>query len=379
MKLRRPPDARLALLAALALIFTGCGQATKPAAAPIAVEAAPAVEASGAQAAHDLAEPLTEQMGYTPPTEAERHAFLKTLAKPTFTEAAPHFFAAGGPAPPSTGPPEPNKPVLLYRSLNLAHVRKYGKPFIVGAQGIGDCTSWGWGHAADVGLAIDYVLGTSGDFHTVATEAVYGLGRVEGSGRSRGGYSDGSYGAAMAAGVTKYGVVFRIDYTGQASAETDLRVYSKDRAKAWGNFGCGGQNDDGRLDAQARRHPVKQVALVTTYAEAVEAVRNGFAIAVCSGQGFTKQRDAAGFARASGSWAHCMVFLGVRFDRPGLLCLNSWGPRWISGPKWPEDQPDGSFWVDEAVVERMLRGRDSYAVSTIVGFPARKLAHAEGW
>ena len=73
-----------------------------------------------------------------------------------------------------------------------------------------------------------------------------------------------------------------------------------------------------------------------------------------------------------------MCFVGVRFgQRPGLLCLNSWGPSWVSGPKWPPDQPDGSFWVEARVATRMLSGRDSFAVSGYEGFPYRPLDHGD--
>tara|TARA_R110000868_G_scaffold228799_2_gene481762 strand:- start:833 stop:1066 length:234 start_codon:yes stop_codon:yes gene_type:complete len=67
-----------------------------------------------------------------------------------------------------------------------------------------------------------------------------------------------------------------------------------------------------------------------------------------------------------------MIFIGVddAHRRPGLCCMNSWGPNWISGPK-RHNQPDGSGWVDAETCDRMLRVQpDSYAVSGFVGFPA---------
>jgi hypothetical protein len=75
-----------------------------------------------------------------------------------------------------------------------------------------------------------------------------------------------------------------------------------------------------------------------------------------------------------------MVFVAVRYQRNGspsdaLLCLNSWGPNWITGPKWPADMPDGSFWVERRVVERMLAQEDSFAVGSISGFGWRDLHH----
>lgn len=73
-----------------------------------------------------------------------------------------------------------------------------------------------------------------------------------------------------------------------------------------------------------------------------------------------------------------MVFFGVRFEgRPGLLCLNSWGPDWVNGPKWPADQPNGSFWVDSKTVDAMLANEDSFAISGFVGFPFRELNHGD--
>lgn len=367
---------------------------------------------------HDAGPPPAMNFGYTPPTEAERREFLQTLPDETLREAAPHFFEARGPPakPASLQRPTADEPVLLYRPLDEAHRRKYGTPFRVGKQGIGDCVSWGWAHGGDVLLAISYIDGRSGDFEMIASEATYGLARVEGSGKTRGGYSDGSYGAAAARAVTRFGFVLRKDYRDRASAETDLRSYSSSRAKAWGNFGCGGADDAGRLDEIAKTHAVRQVALVTTWDEFVAAIQNGYPVAICSGQGFTSTRDADGFCRASGSWSHCMVAIGVRFasshksaarpvfdwpglfrarggdgaaleplvrpvvlqpieasDRDGGLILNSWGTSWVGGPKWPSDQPDGSFWCERKTLERMLAGRDSYAMSDVIGFPRREL------
>ena len=73
-----------------------------------------------------------------------------------------------------------------------------------------------------------------------------------------------------------------------------------------------------------------------------------------------------------------MSFIAVRYgSRPGLLCLNSWGPSWVRGPKWPEDMPEGSFWVDKDTVDAMLRGGDSFAVGSVAGFDWRDLDHGE--
>ena len=76
-------------------------------------------------------------------------------------------------------------------------------------------------------------------------------------------------------------------------------------------------------------------------------------VTVCSDQGFTMTRDKDGFCRASGVWNHCMLINAVRFDRPGALICQSWGPDTPSGPTSLE-QPSFSFWCDKKTVEHSL-------------------------
>ncbi|PQO45850.1 hypothetical protein [Blastopirellula marina] len=305
-------------------------------------------------------QPAVALFGYKPHPQ-ETRKFLQSLPQANLRQAAPQLFAAHGPP----------QDAFLYRALYKAHRDKFGADWQVGRQGIGDCVSWGWAHACDIHLAVMYCQGDSADWRPVATESIYGGSRVEARGVSRGGYSDGSYGGAAAKWVRDYGLIFRQEY-----ASVDLSSYSSRRAKDWGNYGNGGQEDDGRLDREAEKSPVRTVALVKTFDEAAAAIQSGYPVPVCSGQGFRSRRDDDGFCDPSGSWSHCMCFIGVRRDRPGLLCLNSWGPTWVTGPKWPDDMPDGSFWVDEATVNRMLRQNDSFSVSGYDGFPFRQLDHA---
>lgn len=302
--------------------------------------------------------------GYKPNREAAEE-FIRSLPKPTIRDAGPDLFRHGA----------DNRPLLLYRALYEAYSNySGGKQWRVGAQGIGDCVSWGWAHGADIHLAVMWCLGDTSEWRPAATEAIYGGSRVEARGVSFGGWSDGSYGSAAAKWVRDWGILFRQPYS---ELGFDLSTYSASRAKDWGAYGAGGKDDGGKADEQAKKHPIREVALVTSFEEAARAIEAGYPVPVCSGQGFASTRDEQGFAAPRGSWSHCMVFIGVRYDRPGLLCLNSWGPSWIGGPKWPEDQPDGSFWVDKATVDRMLAGRDSFAVSGYKGFPFRDLKHGE--
>lgn len=307
-------------------------------------------------------QPAKENFGYTPDPEGVRE-FLAELEEPMFAQAgADAIRQAKG------------EGTFLYRSLYKAHQARYGKPFVVGEQGIGDCVAWGWAHGVWISQAIDWELGRLPEPPLApATESLYGGSRVEARNRPEGGggWSDGSYGGAAARWCRDWGVIYR-----EKVLSHDLTTYSPQRAKNWGNFGNGGQGDGGKLDAEAKRHPAKYVSLVRTWNEAAAAIESGYPVVVCSMQGFNSVRDSAGFCKASGSWAHCMCFIAVRYgDRPGLLCLNSWGPTYVGGPRWPDDMPDGSFWVEKAVADRMLSGGDSFAVGSIDGFGFRDLHH----
>lgn len=299
--------------------------------------------------------------GYTPDPAGVRE-FLGELDQPLFAEAgADAIQKAKG------------VDTFLYRSLYKAHQQRYGKPWVVGNQGIGDCVAWGWSHGVYIAQSVDWDLGGLPEAPVEpCQESVYGGSRVEARGKREGsgGYSDGSYGAAAAKWCRDWGIVYR---------EGDLLTYSARRARDWGNWGNGGKGDDGKLDAVAKKHPAKHVALVRTFDEAAAAIESGFPVVVCSMQGFTSRRDDDGFCQPQSRWAHCMCFCSVRHgDRPGLLCLNSWGPNSCGGPKWPADMPDGSFWVDAVTADRMLSAGDSFAVGSISGFSFRDLHHG-GW
>jgi len=309
-------------------------------------------------------------MGYKPDADGTKR-FLNTLEKPFIRDAGPELFEGRD--------IKDGKGVYLYRSLYREYAKKYGKPFVVGSQAIGDCVSWGWMHGIAIQSAILCELGQSSEFDMPATESLYGGGRVEGAGKpgdgraAYGGWGDGSYGGQQARFVKNWGVLWRREYP-----FADLRNYSGSKAKEWGAYGNGGKDDGGKADTVAKEFPVASVALVRTFDEAAAAIASGYPVPVCSMQGFASQRDADGFSRASGSWAHCMCFIGVRYaPRPGLLCLNSWGPNWVGGPKFPSDMPEGSFWVEKNVCDRMLGGDDSFAVSGLRGFPYQDLSNGD--
>lgn len=248
------------------------------------------------------------------------------------------------------------KIVLLYQAARDV----WGRDLDPGPQKIGDCVSWGWAGSVDLVGCVQAKVGGeeySWELRT-CTEAVYGLSRVEVGGQ-RGSRSDGSTGAWAAGAVTKYGTISR----------QVLGEYDPQRAKQWGADGIGGDNE-----TLSREHPIKTATLVTTYNNARDVIANGYPIPVCSGQGFSMTRDAKGFCRPQGSWAHCMKFVGVKDDEnPALLCMQSWGATTPDGPLGDIDIPTNSWWVDAETAERMLRGRDSYAISQFDGYPGQEI------
>jgi len=232
---------------------------------------------------------------------------------------------------------------------------------------VGSCVSFG------TATAVEYLLlaqiaqarmngGPAKEFKTICNEAIYGGSRVEvGGGRISG---DGSVGAWAAQFINQWGIIPREKIEGY-----DLTKYSEQLCRQWGRTGV-----PLKLEEVARQSPVKGTALVKSIAEAEKAIRQGYAIAVCSNQGFAYTRDSEGFAAPQGTWAHCMAIIGYRGGkRPGFFIENSWGSDWISGPRVPADAPKGGFWADAAVVDRMLKQGDSWAFSDAVGFPAREL------
>jgi len=319
------------------------------------------------RATHRLAARVESRFGYTPNPEGTRQ-FLSELKHPTFGAAAPDVMRNAK-----------NRDTFLYRHADKAHRAVYDKPFETWNQGnIGTCVSFGWGMGSYIGQCVDWTQGERNDPpKLVSPEAIYGGSRT--AGRlppvDFAGYSDGSYGAAAARWIvgTKAGVggiLFREKY-----GDIDLTNYDIARAKEWGARGV-----PLALGKEATKHTAQGVALCESYEALCAAIENGLCVPICSNVGYaaTNVRDADGFLPRGGQWGHCLVAISVRYaagpgKRDGVLILNSWGPNWVKGPKWPEDQPDGSFWAARRDVEAMLAQGDSFVIAGANGFEARDL------
>ena len=275
------------------------------------------------------------------PEEVDRQ--LATLPRPLFARAAPRISGSGA-----------GKTTLLYTAFKEVN---HGTYIDYPAQTIGDCVSHGFGHGVDLLEAVQIALGHKRDlFHQTATEAIYGLARVDVGGQ-RGSYSDGAVGAWAAKAVSTIGTVDR-DLVGP---------YDGNRAKTWGAKGI-----PSTLREKAGKHKVQSVSLVATYEELEDALANGYPVPVCSNQGFTLVRDDDGFCRPHGTWGHCMLIVGVRADdRPGACIFQSWGSEMPSGPR-ALDQPPNS------VLGRPRDGRLDALHARFVGpLPVRGLSRPD--
>jgi hypothetical protein len=230
---------------------------------------------------------------------------------------------------------------------------------------VGSCVAFGTCRAIERTLATELTGGhAKGEFVNLVCEIVYAGSRVEiGGGRIRG---DGSIGAWAAQFVTKYGVVPRGTH-----GQYDLSRYDPNRCRMWGSSGVPTE-----LETVARQFPVKDAARVTSWAEAKKALAQGYGIAICSNQGFTRQRDANGICRPSGVWQHCMALDGYHTDANGREfghIENSWGDNYHTGPVGWGNPNKAGFWTDSATINRMLSQGDSWAFSGTTGFPSRKI------
>lgn len=289
-------------------------------------------------------------MGYRP-DRAGTERFLSSLDKPTLAAAGPDLQL------------DTSRDVFLGQYL-----LKCDATWRRGRQQIGSCVGWGWSLAVDILAACDIVLRNEPESFRgcVLPASVYGFSRVEVRGqRNTGG--DGSYGAAAAKAVTKYGTL----HLGVNYGNGNLFTASTGQLeKAWGRDGVPDE-----LEPAAAERKVGSVALVTSFEDAAKGIQNGYPTAVCSMQGFTMTlRD--GYLTPAGTWPHCMMFAAVKWKpRPALLCVNSWANCYEGtvDTSLPEVFQRSAGWVDADTCTKMLAEEDSFALSGYSGWAARTL------
>ncbi len=248
-----------------------------------------------------------------------------------------------------------------------------GGPLKPHYQAIGDCVSQAYGLGIDILTGIQIVKRGSPQrwVAKAATEVIYGGGRIEiGRQLYNKSYSrDGLDGYLAAEFLKKYGVLLRQKYL-----EWDFTTYDGAVARKLGRSGV-----PDALEPLCKLHPIGWASLVQSWDEARDCIYNGYPVILCSNQGFNTRngRDQNGYLTPSRKiWNHAMLLAGIDedCDRPGGCIINSWGSDWIDGGV-KLNQPVGSFWADASVIDRMVKQKDSIAISSYAGYPKQDLEY----
>jgi hypothetical protein len=325
------------------------------------------------RATHRIAAGVESRFGYRPDPDGTRE-FLRELDRPTFGDAAGEAMTEAK-----------GVDTFLYRYVEKTHQKVYGEPWKCWDQGDhGSCVSFAFALGAYTGQSVDFVDGRMArPPPECATEPIYGgsrtAARLPPIARNTGG--DGSYGGAAARWIsgkckdpTVGGILYRERY-----GDVDLSSYSISRSIAWGRDGV-----PLSLAREANQNKAVAVAQVRTWGELCASIERGSPVVLCSTVGYGRfdntmpVRDADGFLPRGKSWAHAMLCWSVRHKangspRDGGLIQNSWSGNWCRGPKWPADQPDGSFWASREDIQAALDQGDCWAIGGVDGFKWRPL------
>jgi hypothetical protein len=296
------------------------------------------------------------------PEEVE--ALLSRLPKPTFSAAAPGLKGFGEGQDLFFWEAEEKVLPALLPCIN---------------QTRGTCVACGLARSVEDVIFAEIVLfGEAERFvGRVSTEVLYWGSRVEiGRGELGGPDNEGSLGSWGAEFVRDYGVLPRGVY-----GSYNLMVQDDDLACSLSGRGKGVPDE---LEPLIKQHPITAIAQIRTINEARDALASGKPVTIASMQGWTETRDANGFCKPKGQWAHQMCLRGVGVARGGQLFFviqQSWGDK---SPKGPDKitlesgrtitLPVGCFGVFAEDLERQtLRSGDCWTYAGLKGWRKRHL------
>lgn len=266
-----------------------------------------------------------------------------------------------------------NRTVLLYQYLAQS-----GESADAWDQGqFGSCVGFATARACSESYAVEVFWRKEHEkwVRSFSPEAAYAMSRMI---ANQLGNWEGSTGAWACDAIREWGTLVQQDYGEGSDPELDLSKYNIQRLGQWQRKGM-----PASLITEAKKHPVRATTRVKSTDEAKALLQSGYALVTCSQESYgSGVRDQLGFVRNDGrnGWAHAMEVSAYRGDdtgREGFLIINSWSPRFGSGPKWPEDQPDGSFWVTVASLAEHIAAGDTWAIGDIEGFSYRRLTLRE--
>lgn len=248
-------------------------------------------------------------------------------------------------------------------------------------QQIGSCVGAAAARSYEQSQAGDAVVRNTGEqIKTIYPWATWGIGRELGGLHSRGG---GSFGASQAKAVAEWGMLPADDprlpqptrrgnwLVWSAKIETDWSV-----PRSW-------PLDQQALKPLANNHTIGYVARIRDLGNLRQALAQGYGVTVASSFGTAPAvRSGLLVGDWNRSWAHQMSISGYRFHEGiGLVFAidNQWGPDAHPRCPWLEakyaGQVNGSFWITEATMSRILAARSSevFAHGNTKDFPSRPI------
>lgn len=219
----------------------------------------------------------------------------------------------------------------------------------------GFCAGAGTNNAGERTLVARIAKGDPFLYKKSALEVTYAGGRYDAGYRWAG---DGSTTAASAAFLKKHGLCVRDIY-----GSYDLTKYQADAARTWARSGL-----PAPVLAGANLYPCEEIAKITKWSDAKQAMAQGHYVAVGSSYGFKRTRDKDGVLTPSGTWQHVMSFGGwVKINgEDHAHLINSWGA-YFTGPQGKYPIGDDGGYIHWKVAEAMLSKNDSYAIIGTVG------------
>lgn len=251
------------------------------------------------------------------------------------------------------------------------------------AQEWGDCVSFGISRAALMSWTCELIDGRADE----VTGIVEGKPDISPEGIAngvispeaifwwRGKASDGWSCSAAANAITNdSGIWLRKPYP---EFKFDLTEYSLENSQRYG-----ARRPPPEVRDFGREHLVRTATIVKTTEQIRDFLAAGFGVFFCSGLKWDSVRDENGVSRVvPGSWSHSQAVCGwderpeiiKMYGEPLALVINSWGSRWISGSRKVFGTnlliPEGCYWTRASAMERC----SLIALSSVAGWPKRKL------
>ena len=285
------------------------------------------------------------RMSTAAPDLGRRAAFLASTDIPVFSVGCPKLMDM------------PDRDTFLWRPLIRCLRTYHNDPnykWRPQYQRHGTCVGQGWKLGGDVGIAVACrLLGFSFPGRT-AVSSPYPGGRVDVANKP--GSWDGSWSEVTAEWVVEKGGIILLKDLGFTD---DSREPDENNARAWTNTREGVPK---KFEEVARYRPFQKRIPIHNAREAGKAIQQGFPVMRDSSYIASGKRDRNGFSPVSRSGGHCETYWGVRYNPFGLLDQNSWSESWGSGPKWPDDMPDGGVWLTEDDANRQIQDGGAYAL-----------------